>query len=64
MTESEARQRAELIIKAIDAKLARWRHWFPNEDSEVDVPRRDLLALKHFAEIGLRLTAEQKGEAS
>ena len=52
---TDQRAAAECTIGIIDASLNKWRAWFPSERSEVDVPREDLLALKHFAEIGLRV---------
>lgn len=51
---TDLRAEAEHVIGVIDANLKKWRAWFPNERSEVEVPREELLALKHFAEIGLR----------
>jgi hypothetical protein len=41
----EAAERATKIIELVNRNLAKWRSWFPNEESEVDVPRADLLAL-------------------
>jgi hypothetical protein len=46
-------ERAKNLVKTIDTNLDRWRAWFPNEESAVDVPRADLLALKEYAELGL-----------
>jgi len=45
---------AERLIETVERNLPRWRSWFPNEQAEVDVPRADLLALMHFAKIGLQ----------
>lgn len=50
------RERAEGLIQTINRSLSKWRTWFPNEQSMVEVPRADLLALKKYAEIGLRST--------
>lgn len=58
----ETRAAAERLIEVIDRNLPRWETWFPNDGAEVDVPRRDLLALKHFAEIGLAMTREDDDE--
>ena len=33
------------LINTIEDNLPRWRAWFPNELSGVEVTRRDLLAL-------------------
>lgn len=49
-----ARKDAESLIDSIDRQLEKWRTWFPSEDSEVAVPRGQLLALKHFANIELQ----------
>jgi hypothetical protein len=47
------RELAEQAIDSIDRNLNRWVGWFPDERSEVNVPRNELLALKKYAEIGL-----------
>lgn len=47
------REDAETLINSISRNLKRWETWFPNEMAEVDVPRRWLLAMKHYAEIAL-----------
>ncbi len=44
-----------------DRSLARWRAWFPNEDSIVDVPRRDLLLLVEAARQNLAQEAAVAG---
>lgn len=41
----EQRKRAAELIASVERQLTKWRIWFPNEDSEVNVPRADLLAL-------------------
>lgn len=41
----EQRERAAQLLKTIEANLPRWRLHFPNEESEVEIPRVDLLAL-------------------
>lgn len=33
------------VSESVTRNLARWLTWFPNERSEVEVPREDLLAL-------------------
>lgn len=47
---------ARELISVIDARLEKWRSWFPNEEAEVEVPRRQLLAL---AEIGRAYLAQR-----
>lgn len=37
------------IVANIDALLPKWRTWFPNEESEVGIPRRELLLLVEAA---------------
>lgn len=49
---------AEELIEVIDRSLPKWRTWFPDDSSMVEVPRNELLAMKAFAEIGLRKDAE------
>ena len=44
----EIAERASKLLATIDRELPRWRAWFPNEGSHVEVPRADLLV---FAEI-------------
>lgn len=48
------RELAEDLIERIDRYIPKWQTWFPNEQSTVGVPRDELLAMKAFAEIGLR----------
>jgi len=43
------------LIEGIKAKLPKWREWFPNEDSIVDISRRDLLVIVAEAEQAARL---------
>lgn len=50
------RAAAENLIACIQRNLVKWRTWFPNEQSEVDVPRGDLIALAHYADLGLMFT--------
>ena len=45
---------AELIAR-IDGLLPKWRTWFPNEESAVDIPRRDLLVIVDDARDAARL---------
>lgn len=45
---------AREIIATVERELRRWEAWFPDDMSSVEVPRRHLLALMHYAEIGLR----------
>ncbi len=49
----EIRDKAELTIASIDRNLEKWKAWYPNPGSEVEVPRNGLLALTYFARIGL-----------
>lgn len=56
LTEQDARD----LIESVDRNLKRWVAWFPNEMTEVEVPRRQLLALKYFAEIGLKAACEKQ----
>lgn len=46
------------LIKYIKSQLPKWRKWFPNEDSEVEISRRDLMLLIQFADIGLQSDAQ------
>jgi hypothetical protein len=56
--ESDARE----VIAAINSNLKKWESWFPNDMSDVEVPRRQLLALRHFAEIGLQMSCDKPAE--
>jgi hypothetical protein len=47
------RRLAQNLVDQINRKLRKWEAWFPDPESEVSVPRNELLALKLFAEIGL-----------
>lgn len=46
---AEAAERASKLIETIDRSLTKWRAWFPSEESIVDVPRADLLAVAELA---------------
>lgn len=52
------RTMAQGICRVVDVNLDKWREWFPHDRSAVEVARCDLLALKHFAEIGLAISAD------
>lgn len=39
----------EEVIRGIDERLPKWRAWFPDEGSLVEIPRRDLLLLVEAA---------------
>jgi hypothetical protein len=49
---------AKRIIGVIDGRLERWRAWFPNDRSEVEIPRCDLLLLVELARDRLRIHRE------
>jgi len=53
MDEDEMRKRAEETIASINRQLKKWEMWFPNPESSAEIPRADLLAMAHFARIGL-----------
>lgn len=46
------------ICRDIRALLPKWRTWFPNERSEAEIPRCDLLTLVEAAEEHARYAAE------
>lgn len=43
----------ERVVSSVDRQLKKWRAWFPNEKSEVEVPRDELLALVECGRIAL-----------
>lgn len=45
MTDTDTTARALELIATVEAKLPKWEAWFPNPESEVEVPRAALLAL-------------------
>lgn len=49
------RELAMGLIESIDRNLRKWIGWFPDPRSEISVPRDELLALKRYAEIGLKI---------
>lgn len=51
--EADQRTDAQRVIDKINTDLKKWETWFPDEMSSVEVPRKWLLALKAYAEIGL-----------
>lgn len=51
---SNTKERAESTIDRVERCLPKWSMWYPNENAMVEIPRADLLALIHFAKIGLR----------
>lgn len=51
---STSRERAESTIERVDRCLPKWNAWFPKENTLVEIPRADLLALIHFARVGLQ----------
>lgn len=54
---AEAMQDAAVrTIETVEQNLPKWRTWFPNEESSVEIQRRDLLAMIHFAKIGIGVT--------
>lgn len=53
MTIESAPQTTPEIIAGIERQLPKWRAWFPDEQSGVEIPRRDLLMLVEAAKRGL-----------
>ena len=51
---STTKERAESTIQAVERCLPKWNAWYPKENTMVEIPRADLLALMHFAKIGLK----------
>lgn len=43
------------IILSIEDQVPKWVKWFPNEMSEVEIPRHDLLLLVKMAKIAMVL---------
>lgn len=59
---ADQRRRAVRLVLVVDANLPKWRAWFPDEESSVEVPRANLLALTAAARAWLNLT-DPEGEA-
>lgn len=47
---SDAEVSAAEVCKRVRDRLPKWRVWFPDEGSMVEIPRRELLALVAAAE--------------
>lgn len=46
-------------LAVVETSLPKWKAWFPNPDSEVTIPRNDLLALVRYARLGMQLELTQ-----
>ncbi len=58
--EREIRESADYVVKTIDRRIPQWERWFPNELSEVEIPRCDLLKLVEGCKLLAQLDAARE----
>ncbi|HVL15551.1 MAG TPA: hypothetical protein VM529_23475 [Gemmata sp.] len=52
MTSDEA-EKVRRLVQLLEGQLPKWRAWFPDDNSDAYLPRRDLLLLVKAAKVGL-----------
>ncbi len=60
--DSKLRKRAEAMLGVIARNLPRWTTWYPNDESEVEIARADLLALAECSKMYLAEHPEDEDE--